>query len=116
MRFGASEEVPGQMIHQKQLPHDITISPIPLARGANQKYVTDDITVKLSWPEYPIRSNFLMTTQSFQLPWNFGKSCGHLSDYMPWQKGQQLISHLEESSTLCVEDMSYCLVSREYER
>jgi hypothetical protein len=27
-----------------------------------------------------------------------------------------LISHLEESSTLCVEDMSYCLVSREYER
>jgi hypothetical protein len=30
------------MIHHNQLPHDITISPIVLARGANQKQVPHD--------------------------------------------------------------------------
>jgi hypothetical protein len=73
-RAWAAEEVPGQMIHQKWLPHDITISPITLARGANQKQVPHDITVQLSWPDFPNRTTFLMTTQSFQLPWNTGKS------------------------------------------
>jgi hypothetical protein len=39
-----TEEVPGQMIYQNKL-HDITISPITLAPGVNQKQVPHDITV-----------------------------------------------------------------------
>jgi hypothetical protein len=70
-RVLAAEEVHGQVIHQNQLPHDITISPIALARGANKKELPHDITVPLSWPEYTFRRNFLMTTQSVQLPRNW---------------------------------------------
>jgi hypothetical protein len=93
-----SEEFPGQIIHQKWLPHDITISPISLDRGANQKQVPHDITDQISLPAYIIRSNFLMTTQSVQFPWNFRKYKKQLSGWWPWQKGQQLSCHLEECS------------------
>jgi hypothetical protein len=48
--------------------------------------------------EDPIRSSFLMTSQSVQLPWNFVKAEDQLSVMRLWKKGHQWSRQLEESS------------------
>jgi hypothetical protein len=111
----AAEEVPVQMIHQKGLPHDITISPITLARGANQNVVPHDITV---YPGQNIQSE---ATSSWQLSHsNFQRtlkglrgSClagGHGRRDSNW------VATWRNLALLCGEGMPQFLVSSKHER
>jgi hypothetical protein len=73
----AAEEAPGQRINQRWL------------------FMTS-LSVQIPWPNIPIRNNFPVKQQAFQIPWNFQYTEVQLYGCKTW-KETTWSSHLEET-------------------